>query len=87
MISGTYGVGKPNPAIYRHALDLLSLSPSETVMIGDTLITDIQGAQSAGITNIWINRHHAPPALPIPPTFEVHSLSKIPQLLLSIQRQ
>ncbi|CAH1192354.1 Phosphoglycolate phosphatase [Paenibacillus allorhizoplanae] len=87
VISGTYGVGKPNPAIYRHALDLLSLSPSETVMIGDTLITDIQGAQSAGITNIWINRHHVPPTLPIQPTFEVHSLSEIPQLLLSIQRQ
>ncbi|NOU69389.1 HAD-IA family hydrolase [Paenibacillus sp. LMG 31461] len=86
VISGTYGVGKPNPAIYRHALDLLSLSPSETVMIGDTLITDILGAQSAGITNIWINRHLVPPTLTIRPTFEVQSLSEIPQLLLSIQQ-
>lgn len=85
VISGTYGVGKPNPAIYHHALELLNLSPDETVMIGDTLITDILGAQSTGIMNIWINRHLVPVSIPVRPTFEVYSLSEIPQLLLSIQ--
>ncbi|OCT15349.1 haloacid dehalogenase [Paenibacillus pectinilyticus] len=85
IISGTYGVGKPNPSIFQHALDLLRIPPNEAVMIGDTLATDILGAHNVGITNIWINRHpeHAP--APIRPSYEVRSLTEIPQLLLSMQ--
>ncbi|MBP1963162.1 HAD family hydrolase [Paenibacillus aceris] len=85
VISGTFGTGKPDPAIFHHALDLLRLSPNEAVMIGDTLATDIKGAQTAGITNIWINHHLVHSPLNIRPTYEIRSLSEIPQLLHAIQ--
>jgi 4-nitrophenyl phosphatase len=38
-------LGKPNPEIYRVAMERLETMPEETLVIGDRLETDIQGAQ------------------------------------------
>jgi 4-nitrophenyl phosphatase len=40
--------GKPNPLAYQLAIDRLGVSPSETLVIGDRLATDIVGAQELG---------------------------------------
>ncbi|MBP8998101.1 MAG: HAD-IIA family hydrolase [Anaerolineaceae bacterium] len=40
--------GKPNPTLYEFALKRLGTSPVETLVIGDRLETDIQGAQGLG---------------------------------------
>ncbi|NLN69364.1 MAG: HAD-IIA family hydrolase [Chloroflexi bacterium] len=42
-------IGKPQPDIYKIALQRLRLKPEETLAIGDRLETDIAGAQVAGI--------------------------------------
>jgi len=42
-------IGKPEPYLYEMAMDLLGLTPGETLAIGDRLETDIAGAQAAGI--------------------------------------
>ncbi len=41
-------IGKPQPEMYRIALDRLGTSPNETLVIGDRLETDIAGAQALG---------------------------------------
>ena len=41
--------GKPKPQAYRRALALLSLPREACVAVGDQLMTDIAGAQRAGI--------------------------------------
>jgi 4-nitrophenyl phosphatase len=41
-------VGKPSPEMYLLALERLETSPSETLVVGDRLETDILGAQSLG---------------------------------------
>jgi 4-nitrophenyl phosphatase len=41
-------VGKPEPEIYLFALERLNTSPSETLVVGDRLDTDIAGAQKIG---------------------------------------
>ena len=41
-------MGKPQPEMYYLALERLSLSPGETLVVGDRLETDIAGAQKAG---------------------------------------
>lgn len=41
-------IGKPNPEMYRVALERMSLSPPETLVIGDRLKTDIAGGQAMG---------------------------------------
>jgi 4-nitrophenyl phosphatase len=40
--------GKPNPLVYRLAMERLGTTPEETLVIGDRLETDIDGAQSLG---------------------------------------
>lgn len=40
---------KPGPAIFRHALELLDLSPAEAFHCGDSHAADFLGAQAAGI--------------------------------------
>jgi 4-nitrophenyl phosphatase len=40
--------GKPSPALFEFALEKLGTSPSETLVIGDRLETDILGGQKVG---------------------------------------
>ncbi len=42
-------IGKPARAMFESALQTLGTAPSETLMIGDRIGTDIQGAQAVGI--------------------------------------
>ena len=48
--------GKPSPAFYAAALSSLGLTPSrESVMVGDDLWSDVEGAQRAGLQG-WLVR-------------------------------
>jgi putative hydrolase of the HAD superfamily len=48
------GVEKPEPAIFRAALTALQASPETTVMVGDSLRRDYEGARRSGMGFIWI---------------------------------
>ncbi len=41
-------IGKPEPTLYRAALDSMSLRPQEVLVVGDRLEIDIAGAQALG---------------------------------------
>jgi HAD superfamily hydrolase (TIGR01459 family) len=47
-------IGKPDRAIYRHALGMLGLAPDRVLAIGDSLRTDIAGAAAAGLDSVWV---------------------------------
>lgn len=47
---------KPSRAMFRLALIKFKRKPEEAVMIGDQLITDIFGANRAGIEAIWVRK-------------------------------
>lgn len=47
-------VGKPAQAFYQTALDILQVEADQTVMIGDDIRGDIQGAQAAGLHAIQV---------------------------------
>jgi HAD superfamily hydrolase (TIGR01459 family) len=49
-----YYHGKPYPAIYAAACAKLGVVSQKILAIGDSLSTDIQGAQGAGIDTLWI---------------------------------
>jgi 2-haloalkanoic acid dehalogenase type II len=46
---------KPHPVIFQAALDLLGCSPHEVLHVGDSLSSDILGAQGAGMDVAWVN--------------------------------
>ncbi len=49
------GVKKPNPIIFNYALDMATANPNESIMIGDNLEADIQGALDVGLDAIFFN--------------------------------
>ncbi|MET0933844.1 MAG: HAD family hydrolase [Mycetocola sp.] len=54
--SGSVGVAKPDPAIFRHACALFDVAPEDALYVGDRLLTDAVGAASAGLEGVWLNR-------------------------------
>jgi putative hydrolase of the HAD superfamily len=59
IASGELGSGKPDPAIFRHALSCLCVGGEHAAMVGDSLSRDIAGATAAGIRAVWLNRDGA----------------------------
>ncbi|MCM3360049.1 MULTISPECIES: HAD family hydrolase [unclassified Psychrobacillus] len=81
IISGAFGKGKPDPSIFEHALELVSVSKEEVLMVGDNLMTDILGASRAGIQSVWINREAKPVSEEIQPTYTIKSLHDLLNIL------
>ena len=54
------GYKKPNPIIFKYALDLTASQFSESIMIGDSLEADILGAINSGMGAIHFNSHNEP---------------------------
>ena len=54
-ISGESGFPKPAPQMFRRALAELHCSPSDALFIGDSLVSDIQGAAARGIRTCWVD--------------------------------
>ena len=49
------GAKKPNPIIFQHALHLAQAQKSESIMIGDSMEADVQGALDFGMKAIFFN--------------------------------
>ena len=47
--SGKLHVEKPDPAIFRLALDAFAISPADALHLGDSIATDVLGARAAGL--------------------------------------
>jgi len=78
-VSEEVGVKKPNPEIFRYALRKANATAEESLMIGDEMAVDIDGARAAGIDQILFN-----PSGQIVEgerTYEVQSLLEIMKIL------
>ena len=69
------GIEKPDPRIFRIALDEAGCAPHEMVHVGDSLQTDVAGAQNAGIRAVWLNREGQHRPAGIEPDWELTSLA------------
>lgn len=54
------GVKKPNPRIFKLALEMAAVRPESAVMIGDNIEADILGAQAVGLHALHFNAHNDP---------------------------
>ena len=59
LISEEVGINKPQPEIFRIALEKNGVTAEEAIMIGDSYSSDIQGAKNAGIDQIWLHEGDA----------------------------
>ena len=60
VISAELGVAKPDPAIFRAALDRLGAGPDGALHLGDSLEDDVAGARAAGLEAVLVARNGAP---------------------------
>lgn len=51
------GIEKPDPAIFRIALERMGGSPESAVFLGDVPSVDVEGARAAGIAPVLLDRH------------------------------
>jgi len=57
------GVKKPNPLVFKKALEKAQVNAGSSVMIGDTFEADILGAEAVGMQTLFYNyRNEQPPA-------------------------
>ncbi len=70
---------KPHAPIFNAALNGANAKASESIMIGDAILADIEGAQNIGMDQIWYN--YLQQQSNTKPTYEINSLSEIMNIL------
>jgi len=72
------GCKKPNPGIFEYALRLANADKETSIMIGDCIEADVQGAIACGLDAIYFNEHRfeAPESIA-----QVHHLLELKNLL------
>lgn len=75
------GFKKPDGRIFLYAFQKTGAKPSESILIGDDPEADIQGAQMAGMDQIWVKHPPVKPLLNGSPTFQVDAIKDILKIL------
>lgn len=81
ILSEDAGVNKPSKAFFDYAFKASGARRESTLMIGDNFVTDIQGAQRAGLDVLFFNAHPADFTAPAPVNYEVNRLVDIESIL------
>lgn len=82
FISMELGAQKPMPAYFDKVCEALGIvDRSHTVIIGDSLTSDIQGGNRSGIDTIWYNPKGKPLTGTAQPTYTVSSYDEILAIL------
>ncbi len=76
------GCSKPDPEIFRIAVDKLALSPAEVVFVGDSWERDIVPARRLGMKTVWLKGPNAAPfpASAPPADAVITSLTELDQM-------
>ena len=72
VISEECGVAKPHPKIFQRALELIPSQPTTTLMVGDSLTSDGQGAKNISMPFCWYNPTGLPNSLDWKPTLNIN---------------
>ncbi len=74
LAAGQVNTWKPDPAIFKHALELSQSSPENTLYLGDNYFTDVVGAQRAGLQPVLIDPFQVFPEAECPVVQQVGGL-------------
>jgi len=87
VFAADVGYAKPDPRIFFRACRLLDCPDEALLHVGDTLETDVAGAQAAGVLAVWLRRGGrraggaSPGAGTRPPDLTIRSLDELVQLM------
>lgn len=89
FVSDMMGADKPNRLFFENCLNKHPEVPEDGwVMVGDSLTSDVKGANNAGILSIWYNHEgkRREPGAPYDgvPDYVIHGLRELPALVESL---
>ena len=79
FVSERVGHQKPESQMFLHALEVTGAQVQESLMIGDNMATDIMGAKSVGMDQVFFNPNKK--STRDKPTYVVHTLSELKNFL------
>ncbi|MEM9159116.1 MAG: HAD family hydrolase, partial [Verrucomicrobiota bacterium] len=75
------GFEKPDSRIFEFALLKAGCASNEILHVGDSLRNDIEGARSASMASVWLNRDGENNSTNYIPNFEIETLSQLPEIV------
>lgn len=82
FISQDMGADKPSIEYFKACFARIpEIDPVKTMIVGDSLTSDILGGKNAGILTCWINPQHKPGREDIRPDYELENLTQLEALL------
>ncbi len=82
FISEAVGHEKPSIEFFNYCFDRIpNFNTDNTIIIGDSLSSDIKGGINAGIKTMWFNPRFDKNTSSIIPDYEIHSLDEIKEML------
>ena len=82
FVSQEIGHNKPSKEYFDGCIaQIPGFDPAKTMIVGDSLSSDIKGGINAGIATCWVNPSHAPGREDIKPDYEIEYLHQLPGLL------
>lgn len=84
VISGEIGVAKPDARFFAHGFAQLPDSPEPTnvLVVGDSLTSDMAGAVGSGLATCWFNPGHKSRPTDLALDFVIDDLAQIPAIAL-----
>jgi 2-haloacid dehalogenase len=82
FISQEIGADKPSPEFFNAVFSQIpDFDKNKTIIVGDSLSSDIKGGKNAGITTVWINRQKSTVPEELLPDFEINDISELLKIL------
>jgi len=81
VFSQDYGIEKPDPELFRIAIEKAGCSRQQVLHVGDSLPHDVIGATNAGIKCVWLNRAGIAGTYGVQVAYEIPSLSGLLEIL------
>ncbi|KRK96967.1 HAD superfamily hydrolase [Secundilactobacillus odoratitofui DSM 19909 = JCM 15043] len=82
FISELIGAQKPEPAFFERATSQIkAFDANQALVIGDSLSSDIKGANAVGIDSVWFNPQHQANQSDVRPTYEIDQLTDLTQIV------
>ena len=78
VISGVEGVEKPDPRIFRMALERAGVEPKESVYVGDNVGFDVEPAAEVGMFAVLLDRRDR---YPDHEGVRITAMSELPEVL------
>ena len=81
VFSQDVGAEKPDPEIFREACKRAGCQPRELMHVGDSLESDVAGANGVGTVSVWLNREGIPNSTCVVPDYEIRSLAQVVEIV------